>query len=406
MRRRTIIIILAVIALTAFLTWRFLRPMNIFIVTEAFERPIPVKELPAAVTSQSAAACGRCHTEIYHEWRTAMHSRAWADPYFQADWRFDGSRQICRNCHTPLADQQENLVLGFRDRDKWDPILKPNPHFDAGLQHEGVTCNVCHLREGKILGPYARTSAPHAVEKMGNSNQVCVRCHVVQGDRWDTFFRFPPCGTVAEIEAGRGRWPGRSGEVTVKNPASLGCVECHMPAVTRPLVPGGPPRVTRRHLWRGGHDPEMVRQGLDVQFTRQANPGGKEVTFVLRLENVGAGHYLPTGTPDRYLSVGLRLLGKDGKVLKEAQGTLRRTVMWRPFIVDLWDTRLAPRDPRTFTLAYSAARYPGAEAVEAVVHYHLVDEARRRRIDYRNTEPIEFEIYRQRLPLGGTEVAP
>lgn len=406
MQRKTLVIIAVVIALTAFLAWRFLRPMNIFVVSDAFERPIPITVLPAGVESQSAKACGRCHTEIYHEWTTAMHSQAWTDPYFQTDWKFDDSQQICKNCHIPLQDQQEHLVMGFRDKEKWDPILKPNPHFDATLQHEGVTCNVCHLREGKILGPYARTSAPHAVEKMDNPNQVCIRCHVVQGDRWDTFFRFPPCGTVAEIEAGRGHRPSRSGEVTVENPASLGCVECHMPAVTRALVPGGPPHAARRHLWRGGHDPEMVRQGLDVRFTRQAGPAGKEATFVLRLENVGAGHYLPTGTPDRYLSVALRLLDKNGKVLKEEQGALRRTVMWRPFIVDLRDVRLAPHEPRTFTLVYSATRDLGAEAVEAIVHYHLMDETRRRRIDYRNTEPIEFEIYRKRLPLGGAEGAP
>ena len=293
--------------------------------------------------------------------------------------------------------------MGFRDKEKWDPILKPNTHFDAALQHEGVTCGACHLREDKILGPNARTSAPHTVKKMDNSNQVCIRCHVVQGDRWDTFFRFPPCGTVAEIEAGRGRWPSRSGEVAAENLASLRCVECHMPAVTRALVPGGPPRATRRHLWRGGHDPEMVRQGLDVHFTRLAGPAGKEATFVLRLENVGAGHYLPTGTPDRFLSVALRLLDKNGKAIKEEQGMLRRTVMWRPFIVDLWDTRLAPHKPRTYALEYSKRRYPGAKAVEAVVYYHLVDEARRRRIDYRSTEPIEFEIYRKRLPLGGVK---
>jgi hypothetical protein len=403
---KTIVIIAVVIALSAFLAWRFLRPMNIFVVSAAFERPIPVKALPAGLDRQSAKTCGRCHTEIYNEWATAMHSRAWTDPYFQADWKFDGAQQICKNCHTPLQDQQEYLVMGFRDKEKWDPILEPNPKFDASLQHEGVTCDVCHLRDGKILGPYARTSAPHAVAKMGNSNQVCIRCHVVQGDRWDTFFRFPPCGTVAEIEAGRGRWPSRSGEVTVKNPASLGCVECHMPAVTRPLVPGGPARATRAHLWRGGHDPEMVRQGLDVQFTRRTGPGGKGATFVLRLENTGAGHYLPTGTPDRYLSVALRLLGENGKVLKEEQGVLRRMVMWRPFIVDLRDTRLAPHEPRTFTLAYSASRYPGASAVEAVVQYHLVDEARRRRINYRNPEPIEFEIYRMRLPLDSAKAGP
>jgi hypothetical protein len=406
MRPKTAILILFSVALIAFLAWRMLRPINIFVVSDAFERPIPITVLPTGVESQSAKACSQCHAEIYNEWTTAMHSQAWTDPYFLTDWKFDGSQQICKNCHIPLQDQQEYLVMGFHDKEKWDPILKPNPHFDAALQHEGVTCNVCHLREGKILGPYARTSAPHAVDKMDNSNQVCIRCHVVQGDRWDTFFRFPPCGTVAEIEAGRGRWPSRSGEVTVEKPASLGCVECHMPAVTRALVPGGPPRATRRHLWRGGHDPEMVRQGLDVRFMRQAGSASKEATFTLRLENVGADHYLPTGTPDRYLSVALRLLDKDGKAIKEEQGVLRRTVMWRPFIVDLRDTRLAPHEPRTFTLAYSAARYPGAEAVEAVVHYHLMDEARRRRIDYRNTEPIEFEIFRKRLPLGSAEGAP
>jgi len=406
MPRKTIVIIAAVLALAVFLAWRFLRPMNIFVVSAAFERPIPVKTLPAGVDSQSAKACGRCHTEIYGEWTTAMHSRAWTDPYFQADWKFDDAQQICKNCHIPLQDQQEQLVTGFRDQEKWDPILKPNPKFDASLQHEGVTCNVCHLREGRILGPFARTSAPHAVEKFDNPNQVCIRCHVVQGDRWDTFFRFPPCGTVAEIEAGRGQWTSRNGEVTVQNPASLGCVECHMPAVTRPLVPGGPPRATRRHLWRGGHDPDMVRQGLDVQFTRQAGSSDNEATLVLRLENVGAGHYLPTGTPDRYLSVVLRLLDKNGKVLKETDGTLRRTVMWRPFIIDLRDTRLAPHEPRTFALKYSKASYPETEAVEAVVQYHLVDETRRRRIGYRNTEPLDFEIFRQRLPLGGTKAAP
>ena len=406
MQRKTVVIIAVMIALSVFLAWRFLRPMNIFIVSEAFERPIPVKELPAAVENQSAKTCGRCHTEIYNEWTTTMHSQAWTDPYFQADWKFDGSQQICKNCHIPLQDQQEHLVTGFHDKEKWDPILMPNPHFDAALQQEGVTCSACHLREGKILGPDARTNAPHAVTKMDNSNQVCIRCHVVQGDRWDTFFRFPPCGTVAEIEAGRGRQPSRSGEVTAENPASLGCVECHMPAITRALFPGGPPRVTRQHLWRGGHDPKMVRQGLDVQFTRQAGPAGKDPKFVLRLENVGAGHFLPTGTPDRFLSVVLRLLDKDGKAIREEQSVLKRTVMWRPFIVDLRDTRLAPHEPRTFTLEYSRRRYPGAKAVEAVVHYHLVDEARRQRIDYRNTEPIEFVIYRKRLPLGGAGGAP
>ncbi len=406
MPRKTVVIIVVAATFTVFLAWRFLRPMNIFVVSENFELPIVVKELPAAVASQSAKTCGQCHAEIYAEWTTTIHNKAWSDPYFQADWKFDGSQQICKNCHAPLQDQQEHLVLGFHDDEKWNPIIEPNPHFDAALQHEGITCAACHFSEGKILGPYGDTPAPHAIKKMANPNQVCIRCHIAQGDRWDMFLRFPPCGTVAEVEAGQGRWLSRSGEMKVKDPASLKCVECHMPAITRALVPGGPLRAARQHLWRGGHDPDMVRKALDVQFTRQNGDTSKKAIFVLQLTNVGAIHYVPTGIPDRHLTVALRLLGKDGEIIKEEKNVLKRTFMWRPFIVDLSDTRLAYNDPRTFTLDYSAARYPKADTVEAVVQYHLVEEARAKRIGYPKTEPIEFEIYRQRLPLVRIETAP
>ena len=66
-----------------------------------------------------------------------MHAKAWEDPYFQVDFAYDGSKQICLNCHTPLVNQQEDLVLGFNDADKFDPILKTNPDYDRALRDEG-----------------------------------------------------------------------------------------------------------------------------------------------------------------------------------------------------------------------------------------------------------------------------
>ena len=262
-----------------------------------------------------------CHRDIYEEWRTTMHSQAWTDPYFQADWAFDRSQQICKNCHVPLDRQQEHTILGFRDKDKWDPILAPNPGFDPGLQHEGVTCTACHLREGRIVGVHGVTDAPHPVGKIDDPNTVCVRCHVVTGDRWDTLFRFPPCGTVAEIQATPSSRlaiedraaladhggtavsvapipsDDKPGELAMPDATSLGCVQCHMPLVERPLVEGGKARPVRRHLWRGGHDPEMVKKGLEVRFGEitATSPGTR--TFAVTLTNVGAAHYLPTGTP-------------------------------------------------------------------------------------------------------------
>lgn len=129
-----------------------------------------------------------------------------------------------------------------------------------------------------------------------------MRCHVVEGDRWDTFFRFPPCGTVAEIRSNPGsrltpadietlttyqdtlaelpatastqspaqlsHSQGKIGEMPIPDTASLGCVQCHMPLVQRPLVEGGQVRPLRRHPGRGGHDPDIVKSGLKASSRR------------------------------------------------------------------------------------------------------------------------------------------
>ena len=399
LHRRTVVAVLALAVLAAFLGWRFLRPLNIFAVSDDFALPVDTARASPDLGGLSAEDCGTCHGEFLAEWKTSMHSRAWTDPYFQADWRFDGGQQICRNCHTPLDVQQEQRVAGFHDADRWRPVLEPNPGFDAALQHEGVTCAACHLRDGAILGVFGDGDAPHPVRRIDSGNEVCVRCHIVQGERWDTFFRFPPCGTVAEIQAGRGEWRGRSGEATVDDARALGCVECHMPLVQRALVDGGPLRPARRHLWRGGHDPEMVRSALDVRFDPLAGDAGVPRRFRLTLTNVGAAHYVPTGTPDRHLVLAVRLVDRAGATVAEQQRLIKRTVMWRPFIVDLWDNRLPPGEPREHEFSFSAGDAQRARAAEATVRYGLVEEKRLRRIGYEPDEPVSYEVTRRRIEL-------
>jgi hypothetical protein len=138
-RIRVVVWATVLAALAGFLGWRMLRPLNIFTVSPAFERPLDTRAAPAVLGGLTAQECGRCHSAIYQEWRTSQHSRAWTDPYFQADWRFDGEQQVCKNCHIPLDRQQEDLVMGFRDRSKWKPILASNPGF-------GATARGRHLR--------------------------------------------------------------------------------------------------------------------------------------------------------------------------------------------------------------------------------------------------------------------
>ncbi|MCX7167719.1 MAG: multiheme c-type cytochrome [Rhodocyclales bacterium] len=400
--RKSLVVGIVLLALITFLAWRLIRPMNIFVVTEAFERPVSTAGLPQSLQSLSANDCASCHQEFYQEWSTSIHSQAWTDPYFQVDWAFDGKQQVCKNCHIPLDRQQEHKVAGFKDDEKWQPILEPNPAFDAKLQHEGVTCAACHLRDGKILGPYGSESTAHPVEKLANPNEVCFKCHVVGGNRWDTFFRVPPCGTVAEIRStpaaaandAAGQKSGRSGD------ASPDCVQCHMPLAERPLVAGGKVRTVRRHLWRGGHDPEMVKQGLDAALREAPAPSPDKRSFTLTLTNKGAAHYLPTGTPDRHLTASIRLVDRNGIVLREDHHVLKRNILWRPFIVDLRDTRLPRWQPRVFRFDVDPSRDPTAVTVEAQVQYHLLNEDRRRRIGYENKEPIAYDVFRARIGLN------
>jgi len=424
------IIIVVVIALFVFIAWRLVRPMNIFIVDDRFAWPVDTSQVPAVLGKLSAKECAACHQEFYDEWQTTIHSQAWTDPYFQTDWKFDRAQHSCRLCHTPLDRQQPHKVLGYRDTDKWDPVLEDNPDFDPELQHEGVTCAACHYREGKIVGVLGDTNAPHPVKKIDDPNQVCVRCHVVDGGKWDTFFRFPPCGTVAEIESSdlqqavkdnsglsgllqplkkdpdifkqmskyqNTAIKGYSGETLSSKTASLGCVQCHMPRVKRALVKDGQLRQTRHHYWRGGHDPEMVKKALSVKFAELKQSGKNKQIFRLTLANTGAAHYLPTGTPDRYLSVQLRVLDRENNVLIEKTEKIKRTVMWRPFIVDLKDTRLPRWQPRNYEIEFSSLNK--AVSVEAVVRYHLLDEKRRKRINYKNKSPIAYDVFRQKIVL-------
>jgi len=88
MKRRIIMIV--VVGLVLFLAWRFIRPMNIFVVSDAFEYAVPTADAPAMLSNLHAEKCAVCHQAFYQEWQTSMHSRAWTDAYFQTDWQFDG----------------------------------------------------------------------------------------------------------------------------------------------------------------------------------------------------------------------------------------------------------------------------------------------------------------------------
>jgi hypothetical protein len=126
------------------------------------------------------------------------------------------------------------------------------------------------------------------------------------------------------------------------------CQDCHMP--------------DRRHLWRGIHDPDMVRSGLTITATpARASPANGMLSGSLRVRSTRIGHAFPTYVIPRVILRGEQI-DADGRAI---DGTRREYVIGRDVTLDLEkelrDTRLAPG--HTVQLAYRMRMTPSAAAL-------------------------------------------
>jgi len=366
----------------------------IFGLRDDIKHAIPHQAVPEGVASLSAEACGVCHREIYDEWKTSIHAQAYDDPLFQAYWRKDKHIWVCLNCHTPLQNQQPEVITDLRGGRINRPVSHPNPAFDPSLQREGITCAACHVRDGVILGPFGDSVAPHPTryDPRFRSTEICYTCHAVPSDRFQ-FYNGGPCATFMEFEAGPYKAKGYI------------CQTCHMPEVERPIAEGGPVRKGRRHLWRGGHDPDQVKRALSVSLAAdQAElKAGKKATWTLTLTNSGAGHMLPTGDPDRYLQAEFEVVDAAGRVLSSRSLTVKRWILWWPVIYEYDDTRIPPFESRDLAFSYAVPRRDEGLTLHVRVSYHILTERAYQRLQRKYGLTVEvphvFTLYEEQVPL-------
>ncbi|MCS6897916.1 MAG: cytochrome c family protein, partial [Nitrospira sp.] len=377
------------------------KPVVIFGLRSDYAHAIPYQEIPAGLASLRAESCGTCHVDIYNEWKTSIHSQAYLDPFFQAYWTKDKRIWICLNCHTPLENQQPTLIQSIPRNRVERAVQTPNPRYDPDYQREGVTCAACHVRDGVILGPYEDAQAPHPTkyDPLFRTTQLCQRCHSVVGGPAQ-FYNGGPCGTYAEFEGGY--WMQERGYI---------CQTCHMPEIERPVAVGGPVRRGRQHLWRGGHDPEMLKRAIDVKVTAEPptpKPGDR-VRVTLTLTNAAAGHKLPTGDPDRHFTVEFSVQDQGGKILKHQSDTMGRWILWQPAIVELYDNRLMPLASRDYIFDYHVPREGGDLRLGVKVRYHILTERQHQMLidKYGLTahDPYSFTVYERTAPLIGNLTA-
>ena len=394
--RKSVLLVAGVALAATFLYFGYQRVHSriIFGLRDDFSKAVPYDNPVPGIPGIRAEQCGNCHKEIYEEWKTSIHSKAYVDPFFQAYWNKDEHIWICLNCHSPMAPQQPWLIKGLEDGKVYKPIKADNPHYDADYQQEGITCAACHVRDGVIEGPFENIQAPHPTRYSPRfrSTAICYTCHQVPSGPFQ-FYNGGPCSTFPEFEAGPYFKEGKI------------CQDCHMPGIERSLVSGGPLRQGRRHLWRGGHFPEMLRRAASVRLKadRPVLQPGQDVMFTLTLTNAGAGHKIPTGDPDRYFTVSFEVVDAAGTVIKRQESTMRRWIVWWPVIVEVYENRLMPLTSRDYVFRYWLPEKLDGLKLRASVKYHIMTESQYRRLQTKYGLSVEvphvFTIFEQEFPL-------
>ncbi len=136
---------------------------------------------------------------------------------------------------------------------------------------------------------------------------------------------------------------------------------------------------------------------MKIELTEESAGSGSTKRYRIALTNTGTEHRLPTGTPDRHREIAFRLFDKKNDLIQEKIQFLERVILWRPFVVDLWDTRIKFNETRTSQFEFSMDRDPVPALLTAEVRYGLLHEKRRKRIGYENVEPITYRLFYERI---------
>ena len=312
---------------------------------------IPLQGTPPAEFSPLESSlrpedCGVCHVQQFQDWQTSLHARAMGPGVLgqlpEMVKHDPQSARTCWSCHTPLAEQQEVLFVDGQWRD--------NPAFDPDLQHAGLVCAACHVRQHQRYGP-PRSATPEVTGKITGAlphggftaetaftkSAFCANCHQFEPDGYALNGKLLE-NTYEEWRASRYAEEG------------VHCQDCHMPQ--------------RRHLWRGIQDADMVRSGIevDVDVPDVTYAPGGELAAKIRITNSGVGHYFPTYVTPKVL-VEAYLLDAAGEAIG---ATVQQAVIGREITLDLteelYDTRIPPDE--TLTLDYVEAVPSGASGLQ------------------------------------------
>lgn len=362
-----------------------------------WQRPIAHQEpVPEHFSEQEASLqpedCGGCHQQQYKDWSTSLHSKAMGPGLMgqlvEMSAHARTEHQSCLRCHAPLSEQADQLVSELTGQ------ALPS---DQLLHRQGLVCAACHLRKQQRFGPPRKDgSVPAATDNLPHDgwqaadafsdSQFCAACHQFEPNE------FALNGKLLENTYEEWKQSPYAAE-------GISCQQCHMPE--------------RRHLWRGIHDPEMVRSGVTIQLS-EVSLQGREVRGQMQMENTGTGHRFPTYVTPQVVMHGFQVNSAGDPIASTDSYFVVARRVSLDLSTEIFDTRLAPGE--SATLDYHMPRHTDAAAlvfrvwVEPDTFYQQFFNSRLQsnpasqgagmlRQAYENAASSRFTLYRQELPF-------
>ncbi|GBF50676.1 cytochrome c554 and C-prime [Leptospira ryugenii] len=297
-----------------------------------------------------AENCGKCHSQIYEEWKTSTHANALSDLQFQSELAKESSPAwLCLNCHIPVGNQREFLVEGLRQGNIHLPKEIANPQFDPVMKAEAVTCATCHVRsdengESYVLGANGKTDAMHPVKV--NKEALRKRCYDCHNQTY-TLEASLVCyfQTGKELQEAKKYFPEKD------------CVSCHMPTKYRSFVKkelGKSAKESHIHGFVGGGIPKQfslyshqLKNGYQPGFRLlgwQRDGNKIQITY----KNESAGHYIPSGDPERFFKLEMVFFDSSNVEIQKVEKRIGQIWEWSPVAKLKSDNRLKPKETRSW----------------------------------------------------------
>lgn len=323
-----------------------------------------------------AETCGRCHRDILSAWKQSAHARAMENPIFQdalerAEEVSQGARQICLGCHAPTVKYSGDLSL--KTKASW----------------EGVTCDFCHsLKSVEVTGHSAamnvrfdgtktgplKDAAPiahgTAFSAVHTTSLVCAGCHEYRNAQG-----FGVLTTYSE-------W-----EQSSYGAGGMNCQNCHMAETSAQVVDPKIKRLSRStvnlHAMPGSRSLDMLNKAVTLRLRTRRE--GDQLVAEVDLENRGAGHRIPTGSPLRRIELEVEVAVRGRQLLErrtfqrrvgDAQGKeiTREELMFLRAARELSDNRLKPGEKHQEVFRFPLPHSESARIYARLWYYYSPQE--------------------------------